>query len=65
MFKNLEGGGVTEGGAAGEQGEVTGGWVLLTQQSRPGSGRRGMMDTADHPVRKFRGKEEEVPALGH
>lgn len=45
--------------------ESDGGGVLLMQQCRLGSGRGGMMDTADRPVRKFQGKGEEAPSSGH
>lgn len=54
--------GVGEGVRRGNRPEG-GGWLLM-QQGRLGSGRGGMMDTADRPVRKFQGKGEGAPSSG-
>lgn len=45
--------------------ELTGDGVLLMKRCRLGVRKRGLMDTADRPVRKFGGKEEEAPWSGH
>lgn len=41
------------------------GWCGVDAALLPGVGKKGMMDTADRPVRKFREKGEEAPSSGH
>lgn len=41
------------------------GWIAADAAVPPEVRKRGMMDSADRPVRKFRRKGEEAPSSGH